>query len=274
MPIPEYSWSLDLILNQKRLFPNEFEEDLWLMFHGTSGFNIEAIERDGFSVSKLPVSPQNLGRVVAIFDRLKWAGRDQGGYPILKPFSLDYDFKNGRSPLFFAEDSLRALTHAARDFAGGEKVRSLRRAISDLDAYLNDSNIRDTHSRAKESEIKLLTELDADPSMIETARLPEIDLEWLRHEIGTIRSLRDIAESAWGRHDFGVVYALAMSEDDLEGLSWKSAMGIESVRDIPSSKIVGRVRVPGDFHSEYIAADPKMKMAKINSGLLRAISVG
>jgi hypothetical protein len=92
------------------------------MFHGTSGINAKSIEREGFSRRPDSITHEQLQRVANIYKTMKRAGVSGGG--VLKPFSLDHDFVDGeRSPLFFAETSLRASWYATHDFSGGEKLR-------------------------------------------------------------------------------------------------------------------------------------------------------
>ncbi len=100
----------DRVSNLRRLFADEIDSDPWIMFHGTSGYNAESIERGGFVFRPDIISQEQIQRVTSIYERMKWVGESGGGYPVLKPFSLDYGFLRG-GLLFFAETSLRALLY-------------------------------------------------------------------------------------------------------------------------------------------------------------------
>src|SRR5690606_12883655 len=118
------------------MFPEEIESDGWIIFHGTSGYNAEQIEQNGFKPYSSNVSVDDIKHVVSIFEKMCWSGKDTGGYTILKSFSLNFDVQNPNGNLFFAEKSIRALLFSTRDFSGGEKLRALRKAIKDLEKYL------------------------------------------------------------------------------------------------------------------------------------------
>jgi hypothetical protein len=254
------------------LFSDELEADDWVMFHGTSGFNADTIESDGFVPGRTGVEKSDICAVVKVFDQLKWAGRDPGGLAILKPYSLEYDLKTGMSPVFFGECSIRALTHAARDFAGGEKLRAIRKAIADLELYLADTALRDEHKQSKMKEFDLLTKFDAHPSMLESARPSTIDLALLREQVDALGPLRDLAQSAWDRHNGGVVYALNMGGCDLTSLVWRSAMGIEATNHIPASRIVAKVEIPRDFDSNGVSGDLDIRLRRMKKGLIPAVT--
>lgn len=272
MAIVEHPFDEHRARHVGRLFSDQIEVDDWVMFHGTSDFNADSIERDGFLPGCIGVSRSDIYQVVKVFDELKWGGRDQGGLAILKPYSLDYDLKAGTSPVFFAECSMRALTHAARDFAGGEKLRALRKAIADLELYLADATLRDEHKHSKMNEFALLSELDAHPSVLESARPATIDLALLRKQVDALRPLRDLAQVAWERHNGGVIYALHMRGCDLTSIVWRSAMGIEAAQHIPPSRIVEKVEIPCDFEGNGISGNPAVQLSRMKNGLVPAIT--
>ena len=262
----------DRIASLGFLFSDEAESDPWVLFHGTSGFNSEAIETQGFSSLHQPVSAEDIRRVIDLYGRTKWCGESGGGFIVLSPFSLDYDLRDERrSPLFFAETSLRALLYASRDFAGGEKLRALRIAFRDLDDYLADAHVRDRHSALMRAQFDALRRLDAPPSTIEAARPIEIDLDWLRHEVTGMADLRRTADEAWWRHDHGVVYALRMTTDDLADMCWNSFMGIEVTATISSARIVEKVVVPPDYAVDVFRDNGEHFLRRQNSGLLAAL---
>jgi hypothetical protein len=235
MSITVQSFDPDRIAKASRLFCDEVD-DLWIMFHGTSGFNAKSIERDGLIFQDGFISPAEIRRVTAVYDRMRWGGESSGGFPILKNFSLDHDYlDNGKGILFFAETSLRALLYATRDFAGGEKLRALRNALHDLDLYFAQSDVRERHAARMNQEFRILSNLNAHPSMLDAARPVKVDLAWLESEISNLAEIRRLADSAYLRHDHGVVYALRMGTNDLGGLSYNSWMGIKATTLVPVS---------------------------------------
>jgi hypothetical protein len=186
---------------------------------------------------------------------------------VLKPFSLDHDFlDSGRGLLFFAESSLRALLYATRDFSGGEKLRALRIAFRDLDSYLAKSEVREWHEERMSKNFCTLTHLNTHPSEIEAARPVEVDLDWLRNEMANLKDIRQLADGAYLRHDDGVVYALRMTSDELEGLHWHSSMGIEAATPISVFKIVSKIAVPPDYQRNLFAED-KERQRRLTLGL-------
>jgi hypothetical protein len=254
-------------------FSDEIDTDLWIMFHGTSGFNVESIERDGFSFQPNTISQDQIKSVARIYETMKWAGESRGGYCILKPFSLDHDFCYGeRGLLFFAETGLRALLYATRDFSGGEKLRALRNAFRDLDSYLADADIRERHYERMSRNFRALAQFNADPSMLEATRPVEIDLNWLRSEMANLRDIRQLADSAYLRHDYGIVYALQMTSGDLEGLRWHGSMGIEAATPISASKIVAKIVVPPDWKKVRLADDERERRVMSKVGLIASLA--
>ncbi|MDX0488814.1 hypothetical protein GOC53_00765 [Sinorhizobium medicae] len=254
------------------VFPDEIEADPWIMFHGSSQYNSESIERDGFGFNGNVVSRDEVERVVAVFEKMKWVGENTAGYPALKPFCAEYDFRLGeRSLLFFAETSLRALLYATPDFAGGEKLRALRYALRDLNSYLHNAQLREKHQISMEASFRSLTFLNAHPSMLEEKRPVVVDLEWLRDELAGMQHIYEAARHALQRHDGGVVYALRVAPIDLEGLRRNGVMGIEADRPIPASKIISKVIVPSDYEINWNADNNDRYLARMSIGLLSAL---
>lgn len=233
---------------RRRFFTDGLDEDEWVVFHGTSGFNAESIERDGFdSVSGKALLAEIL-RVMTVFKKMRWLGQDGGGYPVLKAFSYGYDFHaSGRSPLFFAETSMRALLYSTRDFAGGEKLRAIRRAMHDLEAYLNDFALRQQHLDLMQAEFDCLSANNASEADLELKRPAMVDQAWLKQELEDLSEIRRSADDAFVRHNHGLVYALRMTSDDVASLRWNPAMGVEANALVSPSKIIGKVVVPQDY---------------------------
>jgi hypothetical protein len=178
----------------------------------------------------------------------------------------------GKACYFFAETSLRALLYATRDFAGGEKLRALRIAFRDLESYLVQPDTRARHQEWMNKNFRTLTSLNAHPLMLDAARPVEVDLHWLRKEMASVETTRQFAESAYQGHDHGVVYAIRMTPDDLNGLSWNNSMGIEATTSIPFSKIVSKIVVPPDYEVNLFAGNGEEYLRRMNLGLLPALA--
>ena len=248
MRFPMQQLNRESVETRRRFFTDGLDEDEWVVFHGTSGFNAESIERDGFdSVSGKALLAEIL-RVMTVFKKMRWLGQDGGGYPVLKAFSYGYDFHaSGRSPLFFAETSMRALLYSTRDFAGGEKLRAIRRAMHDLEAYLNDFALRQQHLDLMQAEFDCLSANNASEADLELKRPAMVDQAWLKQELEDLSEIRRSADDAFVRHNHGLVYALRMTSDDVASLRWNPAMGVEANALVSPSKIIGKVVVPQDY---------------------------
>lgn len=260
------------IATDVQLFCSEIDHDPWVMFHGTSGFNADAIEREGFRPQLNMVSREELQRVASVYEAMKWAGESWGGLPVLKPFSLDHDLRDPTGLLFFAETSLRALLYATLDFAGGEKLRALRFAFADLDSYLREPAVRERHETKMLANFRSLIGMNAHPSMIETARPVKVDLDWLRAQMDALANIRWVADDAERRHDHGIVYAVKMTPDDLQGLQWNSSMGIEATTTIPASKMLAKIAVPRDYSCNLFADCGDEYIRRQSAGLIPALA--
>ena len=233
-------------LKNMPLFPEEIENDPWIIYHGTSCFNEEGIERDGF-IWKAGNTPREvLSRVVDIFEKMQWAGLDSSSLAILKPYSLQHDFDERYvSPVYFAETSRRALLYATRDFAGGEKLRSLRKSFEHLQRYLDDPLIRQDHMQYLQHEYDYLERNGA--YMPAYSKPVQVNLEWLSHELDTMEQISIAAKVAYDEHEYGVVYAIKLGQQDVEKLTYHNSMGIKATCCIDPGKIEAKAIVPGDF---------------------------
>lgn len=265
MTIPAYELDPERVERDRRLFPDEIELDDWIMFHGTSAYNAEAIEREGFDAARGAVSAAEIERVTRLYEAMKWHGADGGGYAVLKPFSLMHDFNDSeRSILYFAETSMRALLYARRDFAGGEKLRALRRAIADLDAYLADPDLREQHRSASQI-------WESVPGFDEAPPV-EVDAIWLRQQMRSLADIRRIADEAFQQHHQGVVYALRMSPEDVDQMHYHGAMGIETSARIPPSKVVAKALVPRGYETTQPGRMGDEVLDRFERGLIGALT--
>lgn len=274
MKIANYSFEIDRVEKFLCLFPDEIEENPWVMYHGTSGFNVSSIERDGFNTQSSAISRESIQRVADIFLQMKWFGTTTGGFGTLKAFSLGHDLaQSEKGPTFFAEASLRALLFATREFAGGEKMYALRQAFYDLKAYLNDPALRTEHWEKMCRTYEGLRIGNAHPSELSKAAPVNVDLDWLERQLIDNQHAFKLAEDAFERHECGVVFALKMEPEDVESLTWHQPMGIKAERSVKSCRVIGRVDVPANLDARRVVHLRKDYSDRMGCGLLGALSV-
>jgi len=230
-----------------RLFGDALEEDPWVVFHGTSALKGNAIESRGLVYDSTIVSAHELQLIAKVFDAMNWAGTDKGGFGVLATFSKS-DFAGlESSPIFLTERSHFALMYASRDFAGGEKLRAVRRSLIDLGRYLTDESIRHAHMDEMKFEYEHLRSLNAHPDLIEKVRPKPVDLNWLSSSLSQFDSIHSKAMTAFDNHQGGIVFALRLEESDLIDMTYDAFMGIKARTTVPPGRIVSRVDVPIDF---------------------------
>ena len=138
-----YEYDENLLMKEGRLFPSEICDDLWMVYHGTSSIFEQDIDKHGLCWRPNLASKAEVQSIVTIFEKMAWAGRHNGGLPVLKPFTLQHDLRTSTiKPIYLAESSLRALTFATYEFAGGETARALRFCLADLHQYLSSPALR------------------------------------------------------------------------------------------------------------------------------------
>lgn len=158
------------------LFPSALERDAWVFFHGTSSNHAELIEEQGFTYANHPVCAEDVASISQIFLDMDWVGSDLGGFGVLSAFSKN-DLQTGDARIFFGETGTRSLLYATQDFAGGEKMRAIRRAWRDLELFLSDNTIREKHYADKQRQLKSMLSVGA---AVDAEKMAEkVDLDWL-----------------------------------------------------------------------------------------------
>lgn len=260
MKIQEYPF--DLNKEEARIFPPEIEFDSWVFFHGTSSAYEKDIELNGL----LPPIPEeelaDCRKVLEIYEKMNWAGEHLGGYAVLNPFSVKYDFERS-SKVFFAPGSGWALLYATRDFAGGEKKRALRIAIEDLHKYLTDERIRQNHADYLEAERQ---DFESRGGIAQPYSLP--DLEWLSKEVNNIQSIKNRVFVPFQEHKYGIVYAFRFDPESVPDFEYNSFMGLHSTNSIPPHSIIGKIIVPADFPENDSPGQSLKSLVKYKSGLI------
>ena len=69
-----------------RLFGPEFDEDPWVVFHGTAASNGAAIENEGFTYDRHPLTSADIASINEVFVAMNWAGVDTEGFEIAPEF--------------------------------------------------------------------------------------------------------------------------------------------------------------------------------------------
>lgn len=261
-------------LARGRLFSDELEEDPWVLFHGTSANNIPSIETRGFTFEKHPLQLEGLRLLVEVFETMNWVGSDMGGFAVLKTFSSSDFNGDAASSVFLAEFGVRALRFATGEFAGGEKLRAVRRAYRDLERYRDDTELRAKHKARCEKEVATLQSMGAAPSMIDAARPRIFDLDWLDARLQVLKELSASALEPAVNFTGGAVYAVRVNEGDLPILQNRSPMGIAALSTLSAARITSKMKIPSSFeYNDFaIASDMKLLLRRNSAGVAAALS--
>ena len=268
----ETSFNLERLKETGTLFPGEIEGDPWVMYHGTSASNAESIESNGF-IWKSRVAQEELLRIASVYEAMNWCGTDSDGYNVLKSYSINYDYvEQNKSYTYFAETSRRALLYATKDFAGGEKLRSIRRAIQELKEYLENQELRNYHFEYMQNEYNQLRSMNA--LNAEEARPVKVDLDWLSHKVSELHDLYLLSVNARESHRQGVVYAVKISSADLKHFSLNPRMGIQTQQALPPINIIAIMTIPEDCASYLSFRDDNdlERLMSLKEGLYAELS--
>jgi hypothetical protein len=241
------------------LFPQAIECDPWIMYHGTSGQYSHSIESCGIRVSPEALTKSDIMRLTSIFEWMEWKSV---AYSTLKPFSELYDLgSDGPGKLFFSECSTWALRYATREYAGGEKLRAVRNAIDELDAYLKEPKVRAEHERKLRQ---------VPPGLPSRAVLPVNRLE-LGRRLSQLDDLRRRGVDVLRSHEYGVIYALSVPPSAIDRLRWNPYMGIEASVALPPEWIIAKLTVPGSHLLTVLCRTDEDYFRRSKVGLIPAL---
>lgn len=219
------------------LFPDEIEDDCQILFHGTSMKHDPEIRKIGLRQNdRSPSIAKSVRKVVAIYDTMNWQGEDGGGYAVLAPFSLNYDLRDEAqgSPIFFADNSQRSSLYASCDFAGGEKLRALRKSIADLRGFLGSPDkVEARRQQWLEHPV--------------TGPPPPVDLDWLASQVEALRDIETAAQVPHKQFSGGVIYAVRILDTDRHHFHHSRSMGYHTHWNVPPDRIVAFTEVPREF---------------------------
>jgi len=199
--------------------PQDFRDNHWIVYHGTSGYLGDTIERDGFRPEYHFNIERLVERVICLYDDIGWWGIHRGGFAMLKSFSA-FDYSHRIGATFFAIHPNQASLYATRELQGGEKRTALRLCISDLKERIRDCNNYDDNLAEKEimKIEEFISNLDEDDaSLIED--LPSAN---------------------------GILYGIRLTKQNLDHLDYNGHMGLMSFAPIAPAHICMKMIVPAE----------------------------
>jgi len=241
--------------------PEHVQDDPWLMFHGSSNVFEDEVLSEGLSATGAKFSRQELLGVAKIFEALSWAGEHPGGYAVLRPFSFDHDSAHERGrPIYLAESALRAANFATADFSGGEICRALHYSFADIRRYIDDEGLREEHAR----------KCEARPGMARLSRgeLPSVD--FVRQSLADLSEIRDKVAQIRSQYEYGVVYALRITVEDLSAFGYHPSMGIKCFRAIAPDEIQAMYPIPREYEASMQEQD-EIRLAVGRVGIVNEI---
>lgn len=249
MEAPIFTLPLDFKVGSDPHFPSEIADDPWVIFHGTSSRSAAGIEEHGFLPSVSNRYSKEILHIKSIYENMDWVGEDPGGFCVLSPYSAGFDLRMGDETglLFFSDTFDSSLLYASSDFSGGEKVRAIRKSMSDLYRYLEHEELRERHMQSRRRNIESLTRLNAHPKELAKIRSTPVDLSWLEEQLGLVSAILSEVNS-FTESQHSVVYALRMDHEDLPKFEHGGSMGICTRFPISLKKIVAKMIVPSDFN--------------------------
>jgi hypothetical protein len=234
----------------------------WLAFHGTSSVNEDEIDKTGIRGSHL-FTASEISNLVSIYRNINWCGQRTGGFGVLASFTWSRTIGLSVRPVYLSDYPERCLLFSTKNFAGGETARAIRLAIEYLVDYSEDEKLREKHYRFQRHECEDLVAQGANPSPI-----IEVNLNWLCSKVIDLQALYTKASDLRNRHQWGVVYAIRFSPDDLKGLADGRSEGIQAFEVIPPEKLVAKARVHQLTEELAMRRKNSAQMLRIESGKL------
>lgn len=248
----------------KSIVPESLFNDPWLLFHGTSNLNKQGIDDNGLQPNQSFFKKEELEKVVAIFDKLHWCGEHQGGFAVLKPFSLGHDFNQEEGkPIYLAESVLRASLYASKEFSGGEVCRALYYCFQDLRNYIANENTREMHHK----------QLNYDPAHLRVPLDSLPTLEWLIKAVEELEYLESRVKNVRNNYEHGLIYAIRLNPKNISNVEYKrGGMGIKCFRAVNKCEIVDIFEIPATYEHES-QEDLQRRRARLMDGIVSTIRV-
>ena len=225
-------------------FPDELVQDPLVLFHGTSNLAEEAIDRDGLVM----VTGSEHDEIIMSFWRI-YEGILQGMLVTnMKAFTSIPNWTSERQaygirPISLALTPFRCALFASAQYAGGEVARTVALVLEELEGFLSDEEL---HHKWRELSAR------RNRSMYEGGIPPEfsvpdgrLDLDALSSFLESIKPKCEPYLQLRQQYVYGVIYAVRLdAERDMQHLRWEpSSSGIQVLRPIPVSSVVGKVHV-------------------------------
>jgi hypothetical protein len=228
-----HDYSFEQLLNTKDLFSSAITNDGWVLYHATSSVSEADIDHNGMKCSL--ARDNDVVRAIKVFRAMNWCGESGQGYAVLRGASLQGAFV---SRLYFRESSMRSLVYAQRDSAGGETVRALHHALTDLRAYLENPSVSRRHYELQVDHCKDLVRRDGCPSHV-----IRVDMDWLRAQMCELASVSGEIAKLRAEYRFGLVYAVRFESSDLPNLSNAGGEGIVCSAAVPKTRLLAKSRL-------------------------------
>lgn len=245
----------------KSIVPESFFNDPWLLFHGTSNLNKQAIDDNGLQPNQSFFTKDELEKIIEIFEKLHWSGKHQGGLAVLKPFSLGHDFSQEEGkPIYLAESVLRASLYASKEFAGGEMCRALYYSFKDLREYIADEKIREIHHNQLNSNLS--------HPRVSVDSLPP--LQWLIKAVEALKYIESKVKDLRNSYEHGLIYAIRLNPQNISNVKCKGGMGVKCFRAVNNCEIVGTFEIPDTY--KYLAQEDSQRIStRMITGIVSTI---
>jgi len=212
-------------------FPREIVTDFSILYHGTSTIWMDVIESNGFVTGQWPINIKNVMKIIELYEKMGWCGINDDGYNVLRFYSVGRDNEKAKNK----SSSFTPAYRRARNYAsnsGGETIKAMLIAITDLETYIADGKERKRHERGiKESHSNSKYYLDILK-----------DKNMLNNEIKELLKMKIEYEQLLEGNK-PVVYAIKTTLAKKE-FSINTGFDIRVNRAIKASDIIGRVDFP------------------------------
>jgi hypothetical protein len=222
-------------------FPKHWLEDPDILYHGTSNIFEADIDREGLRTVSL-LDDRISSVIVDIYKNTLFSFFDSshgGGIDVIVPYYKNEISRFGSRPLSFAFHPSRCTLYASRDFAGGEHIRSLYRAISYYKELLLSKNKRS----AWENEFKqMLMNMPPEAKYHDKLSInnPSFPLAELENKYSGIADSLTFCHDIISKYEYGVIYAVDLSDFPTSRVS-KEAKGLYVHDTIPTKMIAGKI---------------------------------
>lgn len=217
-----------------RVIYNEFPEE-WLtnpniLYHGTSNIFEDIIDISGLIIPSTSQGKMVIETLKDILENDLYSvldNNERGGLSNLGYYDRELENYDCR-PISFAHHPQRCILYASEDFAGGEMVRTVIRAV----LYLQDL-CRNAEARAQwHNQYCNWHGLGSDA--------PVLDILQIEEKLKSIEAVFKQFVGIVTNYKYGVIYAVDLSTINISNLG-KEAKGLYAYCSIPRDRIVGKI---------------------------------